>query len=169
MNKSGIKEIALKALKKVPLVIGVMLLFWALLFATAFIIALFNYFFYEPKVPELFNPSDLVAIDEMKFSIAAFVAEVREAIAFCFVGAVLVARYGWWNKKLFVHIGIWYAIYLAISLSAIFYEGYIWGILGRDYFMNFVIENSILPLIIIFEMVVLVAAARGIKRLVKKH
>lgn len=105
-----------------------------------------------------------------ELSIATFAMIVMEAFVTSIVGAVLVARYGWWNIKLFSRIVLYYLVYLAVSLGIIVYEGNRWGISGNDYLILFAIENSLLPLLVIGMMAAVVGLIRLLKRyLLKKN
>lgn len=96
----------------------------------------------------------------LTFSMGTFAMQVFEAFAVSLVGTVLLVRYGWWSKKLFVHTAVWYAVYLVLSLCIIYHESVDWNILRSDYLKLFAIENSLLPLIVIVLVAVLLAIVR---------
>lgn len=140
------KETALKVLKKVPKLLGIMILLLVLHLLAVVILDIID----EPIKRQIVQDSFGWGFPSgMKFSVATFAMMVYESFAVSFVGAVLIVRHGWWNKKLLLHTALWYAVYLVVSLCIIHYEGKDWNILWSDYYRLFTIENSIFPLVVI--------------------
>lgn len=157
MEKKGMKEIAFKLAKKCALALCVMILLLVLHIVSSIILGVIDVPLQKLIVR---NPCHWLGMSGFKFDLGAFIMMVIEALTVSLVGAILVARHGWWSKKLFVHTAIWYAIYLAVSFGILIYEGNNWGLLWDDYYVVFTIENCLFPLIVIAIPIVITAIAR---------
>lgn len=104
-------------------------------------------------------------IAAFNFSLATFIMLVIASTAVAIVGWIILFRHEYGSKKFWKHCGVWYVVYLALTIGIIIYEGYDWGILGRYYYISFAVSICLYPVVALLCLMLVMAIAAGIKKM----
>lgn len=103
-------------MKKVSIVIGVTILLFVLYCVAGTLL----FFLDEPLQNMFYQDSGLCRCGTVRHTpvpVADWEIQFLDAIILSLCGAVIVARYGWWNNQVFRHVGFWYTIYILVSIG----------------------------------------------------
>lgn len=92
-----------------------------------------------------------------------------DMIGTAIVGVVLLLRHKYGTRKFWIHGAVWYAVYLVATMSVIIYKANDWGVMGGYCFVEMSVMNCLYPVIAVLLLMAVIAAVRGIMRLIKKH
>ena len=121
----------------------------------------------------LYSPSDypdFVSHTEADFINAMGYIVLFAAAVMTIVGEVILARHGYGNKKFWKHYAIWYAAYAVFLIGMTILEGSIFNTLSDPPTIPFAITFCLYPGIALLLLMAVIAAARGIAKLIQmKH
>ena len=105
----------------------------------------------------------------MKVAFAELECLLFDMISTSIVGVVLLWRHKYGTRKYWIHGAVWYAVYLVATMSVIIYMANDWGVKGEYCFVEMSVMNCLYPVIAVLLLMAVIAAVRGIMRLIKKH
>lgn len=90
------------------------------------------------------------------------------ALMFAVVGETILIRHGYGCKKFWKHFAIWYAIFVVLTVGLTILEGMKLSILGDPPIIPFTIAICLYPVIALLELMLVVAIARRITKMISK-
>ena len=106
----------------------------------------------------------------IKVGFAQLECALWDMIGVTIVGAIIVFRHKVGSRKFWMHSGIWYAVYLILTIGAISCIATDWGQMGQHSFVMISTMNCIFPPLVILILVIAVKVKRLLKRcLLKKN
>lgn len=106
----------------------------------------------------------------VKVGFAQLECALWDMIGVTIVGAIIVFWHKVGGRKFWIHSGIWYAVYLILTMSAIYCIADDWGQVGKHCHMMISMMNCIYPPLVILILVIAVKVKRLLKRcLLKKN
>lgn len=104
----------------------------------------------------------------MKVGSAQLECALCDMIGVTIVGAIIVFRHNVGGRKFWIHSGIWYAVYLILTMGAIYCIADDWGQVGRHSYVMISTMNCIYPPSVILILVSAVKVKRLLIKLVLK-
>ena len=104
----------------------------------------------------------------IKVGFAQLECAIWDMIGVTIVGAIIVFRHKVGGRKFWIHSGIWYAVYLILTMGAIYCIADDWGQVGKHSHVMISAMNCIYPPLVILILVIAVKVKRLLKRCLLK-
>ena len=146
----------------------IILIFWLLLQPVAmYICASFSEWVSAALFPDFLHlygfPSGL------KVGFAQLECAFFDMIGVTIVGAVIIFRHQYGSRKFWMHCGIWYAVYLLMTMGVIIYMANDWGQMWKHSFVMISTMNCLYPPLVLLGLMLAVWLRRLlIKGVLKK-
>ena len=105
----------------------------------------------------------------ISFFLGTAIMLVVGALLVTIVGGVVIIRYEYRCKRFWKHLAVWYAVYLALSIGLVIDDIVCWDIRFLYDYFPFYIACSLYPVLALLVLMVVVAIARWIQRMVIRN